>query len=68
MVFYKVEARRDMPEKENEMSTREKRAICSCLVERSYNFIINARENVLLRRLQSEMRALPLLLSPKLPI
>ena len=38
MVFYKVESKRDMPEKENEMSTREKRAICSCLAERSDNF------------------------------
>ena len=38
MVFYKVEAKRDMPEKENEMSTREKRAICSSLAERSDNF------------------------------
>lgn len=38
MVFYKVEAKRDMPENENEMSTREKRAICSCVAERSDNF------------------------------
>ncbi len=38
MVFYKIEAQREMPENENELSVREKRAICSCLAERSDNF------------------------------
>ena len=40
MVFYKVEAKRDMPEKENEMSTREKRAICGRFADmKSMNLI-----------------------------
>ncbi|MBR3969074.1 MAG: AAA family ATPase [Clostridia bacterium] len=38
MVFYKIEAKREMPEGENELSSREKRGICSCLAERSENF------------------------------
>lgn len=38
MVFYKIEAKRNMPENENDLSSREKRAVCSCLAERSDNF------------------------------
>ena len=38
MVFYKIEAKRKMPEGENDLSHNEKRAICSCLAERSDSF------------------------------
>lgn len=43
MVFYKIETKREMPEKENDLSPREKKAICSCLAERSDNNYYNSK-------------------------